>query len=313
MKSVVVTGATSMIGVALIEECIKNNVKVLAILRKDSNRLYRLPQSELIRILECDLDDLESISREENYDVFYHLAWSHSAKIHRDNPILQEENIRTTMSAVTLAKKLGCYKFIGAGSQAEYGKVDHVISPDTPVDPATAYGIAKYAAGRLSEKLCRQYGLIHIWGRIFSVYGRYDNAGTMLDYAINQFLRAKPAEFSAATQMWDYLHEKDAGQIFFLLGEKVEKNSVYCIANGNARPLKEFILQVKENFGTGAECRFAKETRDSEIFGLQADISTLINDTGYVPETVFSDGIADMIRYKTEKYKTRQESEQNGR
>ena len=313
MKRIVVTGATSMIGAALIDESIKNDVEVLAITRKNSARLYRLPQSPLLHILECDLDELDTLTCEKKFDVFYHLAWANSAKAYRDNPILQEENIRTTINAVNLAKRLGCHKFIGAGSQAEYGKVDHMIYPDTPVSPATAYGIAKYAAGRLSETLCRQYGLIHIWGRIFSVYGRYDNTGTMLDYAINQFLAKEPAQFSAATQMWDYLHEKDAGKLFFLLGERVEKNSVYCIANGKARPLKEFILQMKENFGTAAECRFAEPTADSEIFGLQADISTLTQDTGYAPRIAFSDGIADIIQYKMKRQSIRQEGEQNGR
>ena len=44
MKRVVVTGATSMIGVALIKECIKNGVEVLAIVRRQSVNLNRLPE-----------------------------------------------------------------------------------------------------------------------------------------------------------------------------------------------------------------------------------------------------------------------------
>lgn len=298
MKRIVVTGATSMIGIALIEECIKNDVEVLAIIRKNSNRLYRLPQSELLHIVECDLDELETISSEKSYDVFYHLAWAYTSKEYRDDPILQEKNIRYTLDAVNLAKKLGCGKFVGAGSQAEYGKVDHIITPDTPVFPSTAYGMAKYAAGRLSEKLCSQYNLIHVWGRVFSVYGRYDNEGTMLDYAIERFIQKKPAQFSAATQKWDYLNEKDAGKIFFLLGEKIGVSSVYCIASGNARPLKEFIFEVKEYFGEEAECKFAEISKNSEIFGLQADIHDLMREIGYVPETSFREGIVAMIHYK---------------
>lgn len=34
MKKIVITGATSMIGIALIEQCIKKNIEVLAIVRK---------------------------------------------------------------------------------------------------------------------------------------------------------------------------------------------------------------------------------------------------------------------------------------
>ena len=64
MKRIVVTGATSMIGAALIDESIKNDVEVLAITRKNSARLYRLPQSPLLHILECDLDELDTLTCE---------------------------------------------------------------------------------------------------------------------------------------------------------------------------------------------------------------------------------------------------------
>lgn len=117
-----------------------------------------------------------------------------------DNPILQEPNIKYTLDAVNLAKRLGCRKFIGAGSQAEYGKVDTVITPDTPVNPLTAYGMAKYSAGILSGKLCKQLELIHIWTMIFSVYGCYDREGTMINYAMDRFLKGETAKFSSGNR-----------------------------------------------------------------------------------------------------------------
>ncbi|MGL5056170.1 MAG: NAD-dependent epimerase/dehydratase family protein, partial [Fusobacteriaceae bacterium] len=77
MKKVIVTGATSMIGVALIEECIKNNVYVTAISRKNSYNLKRLPKSDFIHIVECDINELDNLKNicSKDYDVFYHLAW----------------------------------------------------------------------------------------------------------------------------------------------------------------------------------------------------------------------------------------------
>ncbi len=299
MKRIVVTGATSMIGMALIQECIENHVEVLAIIRKNSVHLGRLPKSELLHICEWNLDELNAFPEpSEAYDVFYHLAWDYTSKEYRDSPLFQEKNIKYTLEAVKLAVQMGCQKFIGAGSQAEYGKLVQAISPDTPVNPDTAYGIAKYAAGRLSEKLCSQYSICHIWGRIFSVYGRYDNENTMLSYGINQFLKGEPARFSKATQMWDYLHERDAGKMFFQMGQYGEKSGVYCIASGEARPLKEFILQMKECFGQEAVCEFANKPHSEEVYGIQADISTFVKEIGYRPQVSFQEGIQDMIQYK---------------
>ncbi|MDO4343719.1 MAG: NAD(P)-dependent oxidoreductase [Eubacteriales bacterium] len=306
MKSIVVTGATSMIGVALIEACVKENIEVLAIVRRQSVHLDRLPKSSLITICESSLDELESVDIEEKkYDVFYHFAWDYTSKTNRDNPILQEKNIKYTLDAVELAKKLGCRKFIGAGSQAEYGKIDGMIRPDSSVSPLISYGMAKYAAGKLSEKRCSQLGMEFVWGRIFSVYGRYDNEGTMLVYAIDQWLDGNTAKFSAATQMWDYLHEKDAGQIFYLLGKEPVKNGVYCIASGQARPLKEFIMELKDCFGDSAACEFEKPSEHSSLLGLEADISTLKDEIHYAPEIEFAEGVSDMIKFRTKLWNLR--------
>ncbi len=300
MKRVVVTGATSMIGAALIKECIKNDVAVLAIVRKQSNRLDRLPDSKLIALYKCDIDELETIPSDGvACDVFYHFAWDYTSKELRNNPILQERNIKYTLDAVELAKRLGCRKFIGAGSQAEYGRVDDIITPSTPAFPLISYGAAKLAAGRLSQILCNQYGMVHIWGRIFSVYGRNDNDGTMLNYAIDQFIKGEPAKFSAATQRWDYLHESDAGRIFYLLGESVGTSKTYCIASGVCRQLRDYIVEMQKVFGENAECEFADADADRSLVSLQVDISELAADIGYCPQVSFEEGIKDMIMYRT--------------
>lgn len=309
LKRAVITGATSMIGVAVIRECIKNKIEVLAIVQRRTKKIDRIPDSSLITVCECNLDELHQLYREhrgegdaERYDVFYHFAWGFTAKQTRDNPVLQAENIRYTMDAVELARRLGCRKFIGAGSQAEYGIVHEVIDSRTKAAPVSAYGISKHAAGLLSAKLCAQYQMIHIWGRIFSVYGCNDSEETMLSYAVNRFLRQEKAQFSAATQFWDYLFEEDAGKILYLLGEKVQKSGCYRIANGQSRPLKEFILELKDLFPGNPECEFDNNTDTDHLVSLQADIEDLVRDIGFRPEITFEDGIKRVIRYWKEKY-----------
>lgn len=299
MQKIVVTGATSMIGVALIEEAIRQNVKVLAIVRENSKRIVRLPKSNFVKIVSCDIENLDSINIEgEKYDVFYHLAWNYTDKEGRNNSILQAKNINTTLCAVELAYKFGCHKFVGAGSQAEYGKVDGIISPDTYTNPEVPYGIAKWAAGNLAKRLCDKYDMTHVWGRIFSVYGRYDNEGTMLTYAIDRFLEGEPAQFSAATQMWNYLNEHDAGKIFYLLGKKENVKGIYCIAHPESQMLREYIVELRNSFGENAECRFAENDLKSSLVGLQADVSKLISDINFTPEVSFKQGIREMIEYR---------------
>ncbi len=295
LKKIIVSGATSMIGTALIEEAVQRGTEVYALIRPGTNRVSRLVSFGGVHLIELDLSKLDAVKNiPEDCDIFYHFAWVGTGKNERNNPAAQEKNIQHTLSAVDLAHRCGCEKFIGAGSQAEYGRVEGIIDSRTRFAPETAYGICKYAAGLLSRNKCEEYGITHIWSRIFSVYGRYDNEGTMIDYAIQQFLKNKEAVFSSGTQMWNYLYEKEAGRMFYLFGEKCRKSTSYIVADKESKPLREYILEIAEMLGAGDRCRF---TAEMPVPGLEADISETCADIGYTPKTKFREAVREVIEY----------------
>lgn len=305
MKKIVLTGATSMLGVALVNECIRQQTEVLAIVRPNSMNLDRLPESELITIIECDLDKLDTITVDtKKYDVFYHFAWDYTYREKRDNAECQELNIKYTLDAVRLSARLGCDRFIGAGSQAEYGRVSDVMEPDTPVNPDIAYGVGKYAAGKLSAILCRDLQLQHIWTRIFSVYGSYDNEGTMIMYAIKALLAGEKPSFTKSEQDWDYLYCKDAARAFYLIGEKGKAGATYCIGSGKTRKLYEYINVLRNEIdkllpvGIGE-----REYASNQVMHLCADIESLKEDTGFEPAYSFERGIEETITWYKENFK----------
>lgn len=299
MKRIALTGATSMIGVAIVEEAIRNNVEVIAIVRDKSPKISRLPKSDLIKIISCNIDQMSSLFElQEKCDVFYHIAWGHTDKMGRLDPILQTENIGLTLEAVKLAHLWGCRKFVGAGSQAEYGPVDGIISIDTPTRPNTAYGIAKCAAGKLVFRLCEQYAMQCVWGRIFSVYGCNDNEGTLINYAIDMFLNNEIAHFSPATQNWNYLFETDAGKIFYQLG-KIPKSGVYNIGHPETKKLKEYIEVIRENVSGDNECFFDVSVGDKGVIGIYPDVSNLMADIDFGPCVSFEEGIQKIVAQKS--------------
>ncbi|MGL5052197.1 MAG: NAD-dependent epimerase/dehydratase family protein [Cetobacterium sp.] len=302
MKKIIITGATSMIGIALIEECIKNRVYVTAISRENSYNLKRLPISEFVNIIECDISDLENLIKicPKDYDIFYHFAWEATGKKDRDNPILQNKNIENTLKALKVSKDLGCHTFIGSGSQAEFGRVDKdQISPSVLANPETSYGIAKYTACKLAQIYAEQIGINYIWGRIFSVYGKWDNEGTMIKTTIDKILNLEETSFTKAEQMWDYLYSEDAGRAFYLMGIKGKDKAIYCIGSGKAKPLKEYIeiigdkLAIKKDLGIG-KLEYSK----NQVMRLCADISNLTEDTGFYPKYEFEEGIEKTILWK---------------
>lgn len=296
-KRIAVTGATSMIGAALIDAAVGAGAEVYAVIRPDSKRKDRLVCSPLVHVIECPIDALADIEGlPENLDAFYHFAWIGTGRTTRDDPMIQSRNIRYTLDAVALANRVGCKRFIGAGSQAEYGRVEGVISDTTPVNPTMAYGMAKLAAGLLSRKLCQQLGMQHIWARIFSVYGINDNDGTMINYAIDQFTKGDIARFSAATQMWNYLFEADAGMMFYLLGCRDVESGVYCVANPESRVLKCYIEEMRNAYGADARCAYESEAVGG--IGLEVDMDKTIRAIGYVPTVSFEEGIRKVISHR---------------
>lgn len=300
MKKVVITGASSMIGFALVQQCIKNKIFVYGVIRKHCAKINEFPLSPYLKIVECGLDEIENLATiiGESIDVFYHIAWTHTDKDGRLNAVLQNENIKYTLDAVNVAKKLNCTTFVGAGSQSEFGKVETLISPDTPTNPEFAYGVAKYCAGKLSKEQCTSLGIAHIWVRIFSVYGILDAPHTMIRYVIDALLEGVSPKLTKCEQMWDYLYVEDCARAFLLIGQNPINGVVYCLGSGIAKPLHEYVSIIKDTINPNIAIDFgAKEYGENQPMYLCADISSLTKDTGFLPKTSFEEGIKETLRW----------------
>lgn len=289
-----------MIGTALINECIKKGIEVYAVLRASSGKKMRLPESEKLHMVDCSLEELETLPQKimEKCDTFYHIAWGNTGENRNSSTELQSRNIAYTLAAVKAAYALGCRRFIGAGSQAEYGPMDvDKISPDSPVNPTTPYGVAKLASGQLARMLCKELGMECIWPRIFSVYGIYEKETTMVASGLRKMLAGEKTSFTPALQRWDYLFSADAGRAYYLIGEKGKDGAVYCVGSGKAAPLKDYIEIMAELTGAEETGIGVRPYPAGAVMNLCADISSLTADTGFVPEYTFREGIRETITW----------------
>lgn len=299
MKKVIVTGPTGAIGIALIDQCIKNEVKVTAVCHKDSKRIVRLPKSDLVKIVLCDLNEMEllpEIVGDTGYDTFFHLGWDGTFGKERNRIWEQIDNIRYTVDSVKSAHLLGCKKFLGAGSQAEYGRKMEKLTSEMAAFPENAYGMAKLCAGMMSRKLCGELGMDHIWTRILSVYGPNDNPHSLIMYVINELILGEEPQLTKGEQLWDYLYSEDAGMALYLLGEKGISGNVYVLGSGTARPLMEYIKIIRNQIDPNLNLGFGKIPYGSEqVMHLEADISKLKKDTGFSVKYSFEEGVRKTI------------------
>lgn len=300
MQGAVITGPTGAVGMALIEKCIEQGIPVLAVCHRNSKRRDILPENHLLSVIELDLQEYASYIPEDlgKYDTFFHLAWEGTYGEARNNLLNQEKNIRYALDAANLAKRFGCKTFVGAGSQAEYGRVDGILKPDTPAFPENGYGIAKLCAGQMSRTLCKQLGIRHIWTRILSIYGPYDKEYTMVMSILKKMLSGERVEVTKAEQIWDYLYSKDAAEMMMRLVDTGKDGKIYCLGSGQAKPLREYIEIMKETSKTKQEPAYgAVPYANNQVMHLEADLGDVYQDTGYLPKTSFEEGIQNTIRY----------------
>ncbi len=299
MKAVV-TGASSMIASALIRLLISEGHEVYALCRPDSNKLDNIIKHERVHIVHADISDITAVGQSIGCgcDAFFHFAWCGTSGAERNDSRVQSANIGYTLDAVELAYSLGCEVFIGAGSQAEYGRADGKISPQTPCFPENAYGASKLAAGQLSRIACAKYGMRHIWARILSVYGVGDNSFTITVSSLTKMLDGQVAEFTPAEQMWDFLYCDDAARAFYLMAKSGKDGAVYTLGSGEARPLKEYITLMHRASNTESDIKIgALPYNDKQVMYLCADISALTADTGFVPQVSYEDGIKETVKW----------------
>lgn len=295
LQTAVVTGPTGAIGIALCEKLLRENVTVYAVCRPGSSRIKDLPKAAALHVVECDAKELATLPQKMegvSVDAFFHFAWAHTIGQGRNDMPAQIENIQSTIDAVRAAKALGCQVFLGAGSQAEYGRVEGLLKSDTPAFPENGYGMAKLCAGQMSRVEAKALDIDHVWVRILSVYGPHDGPMTMISGTIRKLLAGEKPALTAGIQRWDYLYAGDAADAFYLAACHGRNGAVYPLGSGQAMPLKDYIIQMRDAIDPALPLGLGEVPYGPlQVMHLQADISALQADTGFAPKTPFAEGI----------------------
>ena len=297
MKRVIITGATGAIGTALIAELVREGVEVLVFAREGSARNAHIQKSPLVTVRYCALCDLKTVQNDtgKTYDVFYHFAWDGTNGPARNDMYLQNKNVEYALDAVEAAARFGGTTFFGGGSQAEYGRVEGLLHPDTPARPEMGYGIGKLCAGQMTRERAHQLGLSHIWVRILSIFGPNDGKQSMVMSTVYNLIAGVAPKFTKGEQMWDYLYSGDAATAFRLIGERGVDGKVYVLGGGKARLLADYIRDIRDVVAPGVELTFGEiPYAEKQVMHLQADISELQADTGFVPKWEFLDGMREI-------------------
>lgn len=302
---IVVTGATSFIGRAVVEELLEKRHQVFAAVRPDSAGRGELEAMQRetggqFTVLPVDLSACGTLDRhpalEGRADLWLHLGWEGSGSANRTNPEIQARNIGYALEALGAAARLGCTRFLFSGSQAEYGIADGLMREDSPCHPVSEYGKDKLEVCRRAGERAAELGITYLHARIFSVYGPGDHPWSLVSSCVDTFLKGGHMEFGACTQLWNYLYIKDAVRAITGLLLAKSPSGVYNVAGNDTRPLREFIGEIHRLCGGRGTFEYGKRPPNAEgVVSLNPDTGKLYRTANFQPRISFEEGIREMI------------------
>lgn len=294
MVHAIVTGATGFIGRNLIKEFAKRSVKITAIVREGSSKVDFLKEIPSVTVASCSLSNFfnlpDRLGIAEPNTVFFHLAWEGTAGADRGDYELQLRNVMYTVEALKAAQRMECEGFVGAGSIMEYESTAAIYNVNERPSQANIYSTAKLTAHYMSRILAASMDIRYVWPYITNSYGEEECSSRFLNTTVRKILSGECPTFSAATQMYDFVHVTDVAKAFYLLGQRGKNGQTYCVGSGCPQQLKEYITQMKNLLNPAAQLCFGSKpgiSLDKTYFNTMS----LVEDTGFCPRISFEEGI----------------------
>lgn len=290
MKAIV-TGANGFIGSSLIRKLIAKQIDVLAIDISFANS--KLPENTHIVKAEIMADDIGALTdriQYGEYDVFYHFAWRGVNGSEKGDPIIQINNISGTVKCADAAKKLGCKKFLCAGTVAE--NVTKSLASLKITAPGMMYGTAKDCTHTMIEVYCKNIGLPFVWMQFSNIYGPNNKTGNLISYTVNQLAKQQEASFGPADQPYDFVFVDDLIEAVYRLGIMDTSRNFYFIGSGKPRILKEYLLEIGEKCEKSELVKIGQRPDDGVKYETSMfDTAPLVQDIGEYVSFPFEKGI----------------------
>lgn len=232
-RSVLVTGATGLVGSWLVKDLLAARAKVVALVRDPDPQaeFYRSGDYRATAIVHGHLEDFGSLERalnEYEVDTVFHLAAQPIVAVAHRNPLPTfEANIRGTyhlLEACRLHRAL-VRRVVVASSDKAYGTSPNLpYTEDMPMQGQHPYEVSKSCADLIAQMYQHTYGLPVAIARCGNIYGGGDlNWSRIIPGTIQSFMRGeRPIIRSDGSFQRDYIYVKDVSRAYLRLAERLD-------------------------------------------------------------------------------------------
>ena len=259
------------------------------------------------RVVKCDICDREAVYRifeEEHPDVVVNFA----AESHVDRSIEHPEvflqtNIIGTAVMMDACRKFGISRYHQVSTDEVYGDLpldrpDLFFTEETPLHTSSPYSSSKASADLLVLAYYRTYGLPVTVSRCSNNYGPYHFPEKLIPLMIINVLHDKPLPvYGEGINVRDWLYVEDHCKAIDLILQKGRVGEVYNIGGHNEMRNIDIVELICDALGKPRSLITHVTDRKGHDMRYAIDPTKIHNELGWLPETMFRDGIQRTIQW----------------
>lgn len=323
-KKILITGGAGFIGFHLSKRLLEQGLTVVGFdnlndyydVNLKHSRLDILKDFKKYNFIKADLADKDKVNElfaTYHPDIVVNLGAQAGVRYSIENPDAYiQSNIIGFFNILEACRRNNVEHLVYASSSSVYGANKKIpFSTEDKVDKP----ISLYAATKKSNELMA-YTYSHLYGipatglRFFTVYGPYGRPDMAYYSFTKAILEDKPIKvFNNGDMYRDFTYIDDiVTGILNILPDPPKKDEngapykLYNIGNNNPEKLMDFIKTLEECLGKEAIKEYYP-MQPGDVYQTYADVTELMNDFDFKPDTPISIGLAKFVEWYREYYK----------
>ncbi len=263
-----------------------------------------LPNFRFIRADICDREAVYRLFEEEHPDMVVHFAAESHVDRSIENPgVFLETNIMGTAVLMDACRKYGIRRYHQVSTDEVYGDLpldrpDLLFTEETPLHTSSPYSSSKASADLLVMAYHRTYGLPVSISRCSNNYGPYQFPEKLIPLMIANCLANKPLPvYGKGLNVRDWLYVEDHCKAIDLIIRNGREGEVYNIGGHNEMANIDIVKLILKELGKSEDLITYVTDRKGHDMRYAIDPSKIHAELGWLPETMFAEGIRKTIRW----------------